>query len=180
VGDEGVVSGDPSLDARTGLELVPMRPDHVEAVAAIEAEASASPWTPGLFRGEFDLPAGSRTWIVAVRDGSVVGFAGAMYVEDEAHVMNVAVDPAERRQGIGRALFATLADEATRRARHLTLEVRTSNVAARQLYRRFGLAPAGVRRRYYPDGEDALVMWAHDIDQPAYRSRLDDAAGRRS
>lgn len=155
-----------------GIEVAPMELRHVEAVAAIEAAASASPWSAGLFRGEFDVPAGSRTWLVALRDGDVVGFAGAMYVEDEAHVMNVAVDPGQRRQGIGRVLFAALAAEASRRARHLTLEVRTSNVAARELYRQFGLAPAGVRRRYYPDGEDAFVMWAHDIDQPPYRQRL--------
>ncbi len=52
-------------------------------------------------------------------------------------------------------------------ARHLTLEVRTGNEAARRLYHRFGLAPVGVRPGYY-QGEDALIMWAHDIDSPEY------------
>lgn len=160
-----------------GVELAPMRLEHVAAVADIEARASASPWSVGLFRGEFDVAPETRTWLVALRDGVVVGFAGAMYVEDEAHVMNVAVDPGLRRRGIGRVLFAALADEASQRARHLTLEVRTSNVAARELYRAFGLAPAGVRRRYYPDGEDAFVMWAHDIDQPPFRQRLAQLTG---
>jgi ribosomal-protein-alanine N-acetyltransferase len=61
----------------------------------------------------------------------------------------------------------------------LTLEVRVSNEPAKALYRRFGLAPAGVRRGYYePDGEDALIMWAHDIDAEDYRSRIDALAGR--
>ena len=159
------------------LHLERMRPVHVPAVAAIEAASSASPWTVGLFEGEFDVAPETRTWWVAIHGVTVVGFAGAMYVEDEAHVMNVAVDPGRRRQGIGRALFAALAGEASRRARHLTLEVRTSNVAARELYRQFGLAPAGVRRRYYPDGEDAFVMWAHDIDQAPYRQRLAQLTG---
>lgn len=158
-----------------------MRPEHVAAVVAIEAASSASPWTEGLFRGEFDVPVETRTWLVAVDGGEVVGFAGSMYVEDEAHVMNVAVDPGRRRHGIGRALFAGLVDAAVASgARHVTLEVRVSNDAARALYRRFGLAPAGVRRRYYPDGEDALVMWAHDIDQPEYRRRLDERCGATS
>lgn len=151
-----------------------MSPEHVAAVAAIEASSSPSPWSEGLFRGEFDVPPSSRTWLVARRGDEVVGFAGMMYVEDEAHVMNIAVDPTLRRQGAGRRLLAALVAEAVRRgARHLTLEVRTSNTAARQLYQRFGLAPAGMRRRYYPDGEDALVLWAHDIDSPPYQRRLD-------
>jgi ribosomal-protein-alanine N-acetyltransferase len=59
----------------------------------------------------------------------------------------------------------------------MTLEVRTSNTAAQKLYQGFGFAPAGVRRRYYSDnGEDALIMWAHDVNTPAYGERLDELA----
>ena len=164
------------------VELEPMRLEHVPAVTAIEVAASPSPWTEGLFRGEFEVPPSSRSWLVAIdAPATVVGFAGAMYVEDEAHVMNIAVDPSARRRGIGRTLFAGLLDEVTwHGARHLTLEVRTSNVAARALYAAFGLAPVGVRRRYYPDGEDALVLWAHDIDAPEFRSRAAQVAAGRS
>ncbi len=57
-------------------------------------------------------------------------------------------------------------------AAHLTLEVRVSNLAARRLYERFGFEPVGVRKNYYRT-EDALVMWATDIDTPEYRDRLD-------
>lgn len=166
---------------RPAVTLEPMGLEHVPAVVAIEAAASASPWSEGLFRAEFDLAPESRSWLVAVRDDRTLGFAGAMYVADEAHVMNIAVDPGLRRQGLGRLLFRGLVDEAVGRgARHLTLEVRVSNGAARALYRRFGLAPAGVRRRYYPDGEDALVLWAHDIDAPAFAERLDLPGGAAS
>jgi [ribosomal protein S18]-alanine N-acetyltransferase len=156
----------------------PMQRHHVAAVAAIEAASSPSPWSDRLFAGEFDSPAESRTWLVAVDDDTVVGFIGALFVADEAHVMNVAVDPARRRDGVGRRLLAALVAEASNRGvRHLSLEVRPSNTAARRLYQRFGLAPAGVRRRYYPDGEDALVMWAHDIDAAAYQQRVRDLCG---
>jgi ribosomal-protein-alanine N-acetyltransferase len=56
----------------------------------------------------------------------------------------------------------------------VTLEVRTSNTAAQELYRRFGFVPGGIRRNYYADvGEDALIMWAHDIVTDAYAARLD-------
>ena len=81
------------------------------------------------------------------------------------------------------AMGVVLAREAVRRgARNLTLEVRVSNEAAKGLYRRFGLAPAGIRKGYYVEsGEDAIVMWAHDIDDDAYSDRLrrlwDDVPG---
>ena len=60
-----------------------------------------------------------------------------------------------------------------RGATALTLEVRPSNHGAQELYRRFGFAPAGMRKLYYRDpDEDGLIMWAHDIDEPAYLTRL--------
>jgi ribosomal-protein-alanine N-acetyltransferase len=57
-------------------------------------------------------------------------------------------------------------------ARHITLEVRSENEPARSLYARLGLAPVGVRKDYYGD-DDALILWAHDIDSPEYRGRLE-------
>lgn len=58
----------------------------------------------------------------------------------------------------------------------MTLEVRVSNQRAQRLYRRFGYAPAGVRRNYYVDGsgdkEHALVMWCHDVDGGDHQERL--------
>jgi len=56
----------------------------------------------------------------------------------------------------------------------MTLEVRHTNVAAQSLYRRFGFVPAGIRKRYYENTEDALVMWAHDIQDAAYQTRLEN------
>ena len=61
----------------------------------------------------------------------------------------------------------------TRGSDSITLEVRASNKAALALYRRFGFAPSGVRKDYYKDPtEDALVLWAREIDSPAYAERL--------
>jgi [ribosomal protein S18]-alanine N-acetyltransferase len=86
------------------------------------------------------------------------------------------VHPDCQGQRIGARLLLVLAREAVERgAKGLTLEVRMSNTAARALYGRFGFAPAGVRKNYYPEvGEDALIMWLHDIDQPAFSVRLDE------
>jgi ribosomal-protein-alanine N-acetyltransferase len=107
-----------------------------------------------------------------------------MFVLPDAHITTIAVDPARRRGGVASRLLVALCRDAIERgATALTLEVRVSNEAAQALYRGFGFAPAGARTGYYPadaDGpaEDALVMWAHDIDQPAFATRLDDVEAR--
>ena len=95
-----------------------------------------------------------------------------MYPPQEAHVTNLLVAPEWRRQGVGRRILTTLIRDAVAMgARHLTLEVKGDNEAARRLYHRFGLSPVGVRPGYY-QGEDALIMWSHDIDTPEYARSL--------
>ena len=97
-----------------------------------------------------------------------------MFIDDESHVNNIAVDPAWQGRGLGAAVLSDLVRTGLARgARHLTLEVRVGNEPAIALYGRFGLAPVGVRPNYYPEtGEDALVMWARDIDTDEYAERL--------
>lgn len=153
-----------------------MRRRHLRAVLRIEQASSARPWSMALFLSELALE--HRHYLVALLDGKVVGFGGVMYVLPDAHVTTIAVDHARRRQGIGtRLLLALCRDAVGAGATALTLEVRASNAAAQALYRRFGFAPAGVRKGYYSDtGEDAVVMWAHDIDGEAYGRRLDEIA----
>lgn len=156
------------------VDVVPMRRRHLRQVLRIDAAESGERWSLGLFLAELRRGDGSRCYLVAQRNGSVVGFAGMLYAADDGHVTTVATDPRHRRTGVATALLAGLAADARRRgARAMTLEVRASNDAALGLYRRFGFAPAGVRKAYYGDnGEDALVLWAEDIDTPAYGERL--------
>jgi len=150
-----------------------MRRRHLRAVLRIEAQVYPRPWSLSLFLGELTLRA-TRTYVVARVGGEVVGYAGLMMSCEDAHVTTLAVDPAWHRRRVGTQLLAHLARAGVERgARHLTLEVRVSNVAAQGLYRRFGFCPEGVRRNYYVEtNEDALIMWAHDIDSPAYAERL--------
>jgi ribosomal-protein-alanine N-acetyltransferase len=99
-----------------------------------------------------------------------------MLVVGEGHVSTLAVDPRWHRYGIGSRLLLALARESIARGMTaLTLEVRLSNQPAQNLYRKFGFAPAGLRKNYYTEtGEDALIMWAHDVDAEAYQRRLSD------
>ena len=92
----------------------------------------------------------------------------------------MAVHPDARRSGVATALMLALADEAIRReCAAWTLEVRVSSSGAQELYRKFGFVPAGVRKRYYDNVEDAIVMWCHDIQGDDYAARLDEIRGDR-
>jgi ribosomal-protein-alanine N-acetyltransferase len=153
------------------MVIRPLTVDDLDLVVALEAANQPAPWSEGVFRDE--LAAENRVYLAADEDG-VVGFGGVMLVGDEAHVTNLLVDPEWRGRGIGLELMLGLiAAGLSDGARHLTLEVRSKNEAARGLYARLGLAPVGVRQGYYGD-DDALILWAHDIDGPEYRARLEE------
>ena len=155
-----------------GVGVITIRafePEDVAAALVLEEANQFQPWTEGIFNDE--LSAENRTYLVA-EDGALCGFGGVMLVGDEAHITNLLVATEHRGQGIGRrlmiGLIAAAIDEG---ARHLTLEVRSENEAARSLYSGLGLAPVGLRPGYYDD-DDALIMWAHDIDSAEYAERL--------
>ncbi len=155
------------------VHLVPMRRRHLRSVLRIESQVYPRPWTLSLFLGELGLR-GSRYYVVARADGLVVGYAGLMLSLDEAHVTTIAVDPGWQRHGIGSRLLLNLTRAALARgARHMTLEVRVSNQAAQEMYRRFGFETEGVRKNYYAESrEDALIMWVHGIDSDEHAARL--------
>lgn len=142
----------------------------VDAAVELEAVDRPQPWSAQVFRDE--LAADNRVYLVA-EDEVLVGFGGVMVVGDEAHVTNLLVAPESRRQRVGSRLMKALIHAAIERgAHHLTLEVRSRNHPARSLYAEFGLAPVGLRKGYYGD-DDALILWAHEIDSDEYQNRLE-------
>lgn len=146
-------------------------PDDIESAVALERTTGFGTWTAGIFRDE--LAGDNRCYLVAESETKLAGFAGLMVVGEEAHVTNLLVAPALRRRGVALRLLKGLVEEAAERgARHLTLEVRSKNQAARALYGRLGLAPVGVRKGYYGD-DDALILWAHDIDRPEFMENFE-------
>ncbi|HLT70684.1 MAG TPA: ribosomal protein S18-alanine N-acetyltransferase [Acidimicrobiales bacterium] len=167
---------DPAGDPRElEVRISPMRRRHLRGVLRIEQQVYPRPWSFGIFLSEIGQRA-TRLYVVARVAGEVVGYAGMMQAADDAHVTTVAVDPAWQRHRIATRMLLVLARGAIARGcANLTLEVRMSNSGAQALYQRFGFVPAGVRRGYYPETrEDALVMWATDIDTPEYAARLAD------
>lgn len=159
--------------------VTPMKRRHVRAVLRIEEQVYPRPWTSSLFLSELALRT-TRAYFVARVGKDVVGYAGVMISFEDSHVTTIAVDPAWQRHGIATRLMVALVRESlVRGAQHMTLEVRVSNRSAQDLYRRFGYAPVGVRKNYYPEtNEDALVMWVHDIDAPEYARLVAGLEGR--
>ena len=130
----------------------------VDGVAAVEAATFPTPWSRDAFISEMKNVA--ARYLVAEKDGRIIGYAGAWIILDESHITNIAVLKDERGQGIGRALTHGLMQYLSNLgAAYATLEVRKSNEVAQSLYVSLGFIKLGVRKRYYEDnGEDALIM----------------------
>lgn len=160
--------------AERPLTIEPMRRRHLPQVEAIEEQAYQRGWSHRLFLSELDqVREGTRWYGVSRRGRRIVGYAGLLFTPDEAHVTNIAVAPDQRRQRIASTLMHHLAHIAIDRGcRAWTLEVRANATPAQALYRTFGFTPAGLRKRYYENSIDAIVMWCHDIQTPAYVERL--------
>ena len=127
-------------------------------IIAIERRAFPTPWSLAMFVLELSKPSG--ICLAALKGGVMVGYLVCSRYDTVWHIMNVAVDPAQRRQGVATALLLDLFARIDGPQERFTLEVRESNVAAIKLYERYGFRAAGRRRRYYQDnGEDAVVMW---------------------
>ncbi len=128
-------------------------------IIEIERLAFPSPWTLASFQRELTLPF-SRIMVALPEDGiSISGFLCRWLIADECHVLNIAVHPDTRRLGIGTVLIGEAINEAkSSGASVVTLEVRRSNLAARQLYRKFEFEERRLRRHYYGPGEDAIIM----------------------
>lgn len=140
------------------LEIAAMSKETVGAVAEIEKECFASPWSLDSLASELSNPlAVFRTVQI---DGKVVGYAGMHHVVDEGYITNIAVLPDYRRLGAARALMDALLEYGRKNGLSMiTLEVRESNAAARKLYRELDFADVGRRVNFYSrPAEDAVLM----------------------
>ena len=141
------------------LMIRKMTVDDVPAVLELDQKSFSLPWPERSFRFELTDNPASRCW-VAELDGKIVGMLVVWLIVDEAHVATVATHPEYRRQGIGKRLLAHALRLIMRDgARSSFLEVRESNLAAQEMYRKFGYEVTGRRQRYYRDNdEDAILM----------------------
>lgn len=140
------------------IEIRQMTRAHVPQVAELEKICFADPWSERSVASELENPL--SYWLVALEGGTVAGYVGSQTVLGETDMMNVAVRPEFRRQGIAEALILVLIEDLKARQSHcLTLEVRDSNASARALYEKLGFLEVGRRKNYYRNPrEDALIL----------------------
>ena len=166
-----------SLPSTSPVEIRRLTYADLPFVTAIERRSFPTPWSLAMFVLELSKPSG--ICLAAVRGEELVGYLVCSRYDTAWHVMNVSVDPGQRRLGIATTLlerlFAAVPDPGSAR---FTLEVRESNRGAMLLYDGLGFREAGVRRRYYQDnGEDARIMWR---TPSTLRGTLDDVPGVRA
>jgi ribosomal-protein-alanine N-acetyltransferase len=148
-------------------------------VMSIERASFSTPWTQTMFLSElFDNPFSHAYVARDEEDLTIIGYMIFWIVTDELHLLNVAVDPARRRRGIGERLIRRLLQIAEKKkVRKGMLEVRASNMSAQRLYRKFGFREVGVRRNYYQGPTEHALLFGCDIAPGAVSSGVEGASG---
>ncbi len=142
------------------IEVRSMHYQDLTSVVAVEEKAYPLPWTLGIFRD--CLRVGYKAWVVAL-DNEIIGYGIVMLSSGEAHILNICIDPAYQKKGLGRYLLRFMLKKSNQTDIDMVLlEVRRSNTAAQQLYQSEGFHELGVRKGYYPaenhGREDAIIL----------------------
>jgi ribosomal-protein-alanine acetyltransferase len=146
------------------IEILSLKLEHVDSVLKIDALSFPTPWSRESFEREIETNKFAR-YVVAKKDGVVIGYAGMWLILDEGHITNIAVHPEYRGIGAGNLLLEALIEICrTESITSLTLEVRKSNLVAQNLYKKYNFLEQGIRKEYYGDNkEDAVIMWKYNI-----------------
>lgn len=155
------------------LDISPMQPADLRAVLRIETLSFSTQWPQNAFASEIGENKLAH-YFVGRLDGEIVAYGGIWVILEDSHITTIAVNPEHRGRKLGEELLAYLLREAIARgAAWITLEVRETNEAAQNLYRKYGFTTVSTRRGYYSDNnENALVMWAGNLRGDLYRRRL--------
>ena len=139
----------------------------LDAVVALEARCFTNPWTKDMLARELAQSDVAHVFVLRLPGCQVAAFCSCWIIADELHINTIAVEPSLRRRGLARALLRHVMTEAARRgAARATLEVRTSNEPARQLYAALGFRVSATRTKYYSHPEeDALILWKEGLTQ---------------
>ncbi len=183
------------------VTVAPMTPDDLDEIMPLERQCFADPWTRRMYLSDLTtneaatyltLRMANSKWqmadderqmandkdLLAIdhRPSPIVAYGGFWLLLDEAHIATVASHPSWRGCGLGQWLMLALLDTAMARgAATSTLEVRAGNLPAKRLYEKLGYEVTGVRKHYYRDGEDGLIMTTPPLAEPVMQARLDAA-----
>jgi len=176
------------------IEIKHLAPEHLPSAVELDRLCFGGLWAIEGYRRELDSPNSDLLglWLRETADcesgqnragqgapplqisPTLIGVGCLWAILEEAHIIMLAIHPSFQRQGLGQALlWALLKSACDRQLERSTLEVRSSNLAAVDLYKKFGFKEAGRRKRYYEDtGEDALVMWRSGLEKPEFQQYL--------
>jgi ribosomal-protein-alanine N-acetyltransferase len=141
----------------TDVRFRSLTPDDARELSYLELEIFPAPWSENALRS--CLEQANVEGEAAVVEGGIVGYLFAQFAADEAHLLNVGVRNKYRRLGIGRQLLERFLERCRQKGvRMCLLEVRLGNRIAQKLYFQHGFAPVSIRKKYYPNGEDALIL----------------------
>ena len=147
----------------SNLEICPFKDEYIDEILSIEILSFPDPWSRDSM--EKELLNSFARYLVVKSSGKVIGCGGMWLILDEGHITNIAVHPTFRGIGAGNLLLKSLIEICKAEAIiALTLEVRSSNNVAQNLYYKYGFLLEGVRKGYYGDNnEDALILWKRDL-----------------
>ena len=160
------------MESTFAIKIKPMEKFDVDSVIAIEAKAYGNHhWSKESFLSELSNELAHYFSVFNEKD-ELIAYCGCWQILEEAHITNIAVTPEYRRNHIGEALLKTIIDECYKNmVKFITLEVRVGNVAAIELYKKYGFKSLGTRKGYYQDNnEDALIMWTENIFYDKFKS----------
>ncbi len=144
------------------VEIHKLENRFLEEIDLIEKDSFKEPWSKEAYEKEITNPL--ATYRVITVNDEVVAYGGFWKIVDEGDINNIAVKKEFRGKGYGRMLMNALINEAKKQQiKAMTLEVRVSNINAISLYKKLGFTEAGIRKKYYPDFEDALIMWLEEL-----------------
>ena len=159
------------------LHLHPLTSDLLPVILDLDRLCFGGLWTLDGYQRELESP-NSDLWVLSIALASqaesvAIGIGCLWEIVDEAHITIVGIHPEYQGKGLGKVmLWALLTSARQRGLERATLEVRASNHAALSLYEKFGFREAGRRRRYYPDDEDAVILWRGELQFPQFQESL--------
>lgn len=143
------------------FEIKNMTKEHIEQIVEIEKSCFEIPWSKKSFQDELDKKY-MAIYLVALENEKVVGYGGMWHVVNEGHITNIAVHKDFRKKGIAKSIISELIKIAKEKEMiGITLEVRKSNEIALNLYKKQGFILEGIRKEYYENKEDAIIMWKY-------------------
>ncbi len=157
------------------IQLESLKPEYLEQVVSLDQTCLGGLWNHSGYQREIDSPNSTALVLNLIPDQKIIGIGCFWAILEEAHLTVIAIEPDYQNQGLGQLLLCQLLEEAVQqKLERATLEVKTSNQIALNLYQKFGFKIAGTRKGYYQKTqEDALILWQNGLNLPEFQESLE-------